>query len=82
LLSGFLFRFVVDISQKKNGAEQNPYVGGGPVIGKVLIVCPVTLVNVRMSLFPLSLCTFLTNKKELESRVPQMVSDLGRVSII
>jgi hypothetical protein len=35
-----------------------------------------------MSLFPLSLCTFLTNKKELESRVPQMVSDLGRVSII
>lgn len=26
--------------------EQNPYAGIGPVIGKVLIVCPVTLVNV------------------------------------
>lgn len=27
-------------------AEQNPYVGAGPVTGKVLIVCPVTLINV------------------------------------
>ncbi|KIM91969.1 hypothetical protein PILCRDRAFT_809966 [Piloderma croceum F 1598] len=25
--------------------KQNPYAGGGPVIGKVLVVCPVTLVN-------------------------------------
>jgi hypothetical protein len=33
-----------------NIPEQNPYAGGGPVIGKALIVCPVTLVNVSTSL--------------------------------
>lgn len=27
-------------------SEQNPYVGGGPTVGKVLIVCPVTLISV------------------------------------
>jgi DNA repair and recombination protein RAD54B len=30
-------------------SEQNPYVGAGPVVGKILIVCPVSLVNVRIS---------------------------------
>ncbi|KAJ7072454.1 SNF2 family N-terminal domain-containing protein [Mycena amicta] len=25
--------------------KQNPYAGGGPVVGKVLVVCPVTLIN-------------------------------------
>ncbi|OSX66624.1 hypothetical protein POSPLADRAFT_1044000 [Postia placenta MAD-698-R-SB12] len=25
--------------------EQNPYAGAGPVVGKILIVCPVTLIN-------------------------------------
>lgn len=27
--------------------EQNPYAGIGPTVGKVLIVCPVSLINVR-----------------------------------
>lgn len=27
--------------------EQNPYAGAGPVVGKILIVCPVSLVNVH-----------------------------------
>ena len=29
--------------------EQNPYAGLGPIVGKVMIVCPVSLINVRMS---------------------------------
>ena len=28
---------------------QNPYAGAGPIVGKVLIVCPVTLITVRMN---------------------------------
>lgn len=27
---------------------QNPYAGAGPIVGKVLIVCPVTLITVRV----------------------------------
>ena len=30
-------------------SEQNPYAGAGPVTGKVLIVCPVTLINVSLN---------------------------------
>ena len=30
-------------------AEQNPYAGLGPVVGKVMIVCPVSLINVGAS---------------------------------
>jgi hypothetical protein len=31
----------------KFGLEQNPYAGPNPAVGKVLIVCPVTLVKVK-----------------------------------
>lgn len=34
------------VTLSKLVTEQNPYVGAGPVIGKALIVCPVSLVNV------------------------------------
>jgi hypothetical protein len=35
------------VTISKSATEQNPYIGAGPVIGKALIVCPVSLVNVR-----------------------------------
>jgi DNA repair and recombination protein RAD54B len=60
--------------------EQNPYAGGGPVIGKALIVCPVTLVNVCMSFLSFAFLVHFSSKTELESRVSQVVSNLGRVS--
>lgn len=31
--------------------EQNPYSGIGPVVKKAMIVCPVSLVNVRLDCF-------------------------------
>lgn len=49
--------------------EQNPYAGVGPVVGKVLIVCPVSLVNVSVIFFCLHRANYLA---ELESRVPQV----------
>ena len=53
--------------------EQNPYAGGGPVVGKVLIVCPVTLVNVC----PQASCMTrspVNCPAELDKRVHQMVT--------
>jgi hypothetical protein len=41
---GLVFDFCESVS--KPVKEQNPYIGAGPVIGKALIVCPVSLVNV------------------------------------
>jgi hypothetical protein len=54
--------------------EQNPYAGTGPVLSKVLVVCPVSLVNVRGN--EIHLFLFLAIKRpltELEGRIPQMV---------
>ncbi len=33
---------------QEHRTEQNPYWGIGPTVGKVLIVCPVTLINVSI----------------------------------
>jgi hypothetical protein len=60
--------------------EQNPYAGVGPVIGKALIVCPVSLVNVRDSqrLFLFDIThNMLTPSAELESRILQMVNNVS-----
>ena len=55
--------------------EQNPYAGAGPIVGKVLIVCPVTLINVRPFYTILRLCLNLSFV-ELEERISQMVECL------
>lgn len=51
-------------------SEQNPYAGPLPVVQKVLIVCPVSLVNVSSSLDVMTLFTTahfqLVCKPELE----------------
>ena len=36
--------------------EQNPYASPGPVVEKVLIVCPVSLVNVKQSIMCCAAC--------------------------
>ena len=55
--------------------EQNPYAGAGPIVGKVLIVCPVTLINVRPFYTILRSCLNLSFV-ELEERISQMVECL------
>lgn len=52
--------------------EQNPYIDRGPIVGKVLIVCPVTLINVRP--FIVHTASMLIFGAELEERVSQVVS--------
>lgn len=37
----------IDVPLTSRVPEQNPYFGAGQVVGKALIVCPVSLVNVR-----------------------------------
>ena len=52
--------------------EQNIYANIGPVVGKVMIVCPVTLINVRVSTFDVAAAD-LSHFTELEERISQMV---------
>jgi DNA repair and recombination protein RAD54B len=40
-------------------AEQNPYASPRPVVEKVLIVCPVSLVNVKQSTMPYLACNIV-----------------------
>lgn len=56
--------------------EQNPYAGTGPVIAKALVVCPVSLVDVRHIYVASQQPVEYTCNLELESRISQMVSDL------
>jgi len=51
--------------------EQNPYAGTGPVLSKVLVVCPVSLVNVRGN--EIHLFAIKRPLTELEGRIPQVV---------
>jgi hypothetical protein len=50
--------------------EQNPYAGPLPVVQKVLIVCPVSLVNVGPHLMTLFTTAHFVYKPELEGRIP------------
>ena len=60
--------------------EQNPYSGKGPTIGRALIVCPVSLINVSWKILSFLIHAPLSFRisnishafAELESRVPQM----------
>jgi len=51
--------------------EQNPYAGIGPAVGKVLIVCPVSLVNVRSHMW--SFVAISDSEVELARRISQVV---------
>ena len=60
-------------------SEQNPYSGKGPIIGRALIVCPVSLINVswKNPSFPtlllfIGISSSSHDCAELEGRVPQM----------
>lgn len=59
--------------------EQNPYSGAGPVTGKVLIVCPVTLINVGGLRGMFDLILILVFAPELEKRILQMVCEFSTI---
>lgn len=49
--------------------EQNPYTSNNPAVGKVLIVCPVTLINVRWSLYFAQRCHHWRSPKNWKNEI-------------